>query len=81
MPNFMNKNKYLEPICKKLMSTFIITYKKQRFWINLTVSFSIIQFGTQVKFRCSRDHNNRSEENAFSVPWYYSEMELEPVAG
>ena len=40
-----------------------------------------IQFGTQVKFRWSRDHNNRTAENAFSAPWYYSEMELEPVAG
>ena len=39
------------------------------------------QFGTQVKFRWSRDHNNRPAENAFSAPWYYSEMELEPVAG
>ena len=39
------------------------------------------QFGTQVKFRWSRDHNNRTAENAFSAPWYYSEMELEPVAG
>ena len=39
------------------------------------------QFGTQVKSRWSRDHNNRTVENAFSAPWYYSEMELEPVAG
>ena len=23
----------------------------------------------------------RTAENAFSAPWYYSEMELEPVAG
>ena len=38
------------------------------------------QFGTQVKFRWSRDHN-RTAENAFSAPWYFSEMELEPVAG
>ena len=41
----------------------------------------VLQFGTQVKFRWSRDHNNRTAENAFSAPWYYSEMELEPVAG
>ena len=40
-----------------------------------------VQFGTQVKFRWSRDHNNRTVENAFSAPWYYSEMEIEPVAG
>ena len=39
------------------------------------------QFGTQVKFRWSRDHNNRTADNAFSAPWYYSEMQLEPVAG
>ena len=41
----------------------------------------ICQFGTRVKFRWSRDHNNRTAENAFSAPWYYSEMELEPVTG
>ena len=41
----------------------------------------VLQFGTQVKFRWSRDHNNRTAENAFSTPWYYSEMELKPVAG
>ena len=41
----------------------------------------MVQFGTQVKFRWSRDHNNRTADNAFSAPWYYSEMELEPVAG
>ena len=41
----------------------------------------ITQFGTQVKFRWSRDHNNRTADNAFSAPWYFSEMELEPVAG
>ena len=41
----------------------------------------VIQFGTQVNFRWSRDHNNRTAENAFSAPWYFSEMELEPVAG
>ena len=40
-----------------------------------------IQFGTQVKFRWSRDRNNRTAENAFSTPWYFSEMELEPAAG
>ena len=40
-----------------------------------------LQFGTQVKFRWSHDHNNRTAENAFSAPWYYSEMELEPAAG
>ena len=42
---------------------------------------SSLQFGTQVKFRWSRDHNNRTADNAFSAPWYYSEMETEPVAG
>ena len=41
----------------------------------------LIQLGTQVKFRWSRDHDNRTAENAFSAPWYYSEMELEPVGG
>ena len=39
------------------------------------------QFGTQVRFRWSRDHNNRTAENAFSAPWYFSEMEFEPAAG
>ena len=49
---------------------------------NETVSHRPLQqFGTQVKFRWSRDHNNRTAENAFSTPWYYFEMELEPVAG
>ena len=42
---------------------------------------SQFQFGTQVKFRCSREHNNRTAENAFSAPWYFSEMELESAAG
>ena len=46
-----------------------------------TIVMSTLQFGTQVKFRMSRDHNNRTAENALSAPWYYSEMELEPVAG
>ena len=40
-----------------------------------------IQFGTQVKFRWSRDRNNGTAENAFSAPWYFSEMQLEPAAG
>ena len=39
------------------------------------------QFGTQVKFRWSRDRNDRTAENAFSAPWFFSEMELEPAAG
>ena len=39
------------------------------------------QFGTQVKFCWSRDDNNRTGENAFSAPWYFSEMELKPVPG
>ena len=39
------------------------------------------QFGTQVRFRWSRDRNNRTAENAFSAPWYFSEMESEPAAG
>ena len=43
--------------------------------------FKLIQFGTQVKFRWSRDHNNQNAENAFSARWYFSEMELESVAG
>ena len=48
---------------------------------NVKPSVVTIQFGTQVKIRWSRDHKNQTVENAFSVPWYYSEMELEPVAG
>ena len=39
------------------------------------------QFGTQVKCRWSRDRNDRTAENAFSAPWFFSEMELEPAAG
>ena len=31
------------------------------------------QFGTQVKFRWSRDCNNWTAKNAFSAPWYFSE--------
>ena len=38
-----------------------------------------LQFGTQAKFRQSRNHNNQTAENAFSTPWYFSEMEFEPV--
>ena len=40
-----------------------------------------MQFGTQVKFRWSRDRNDRTAENAFSASWFFSEMELEPAAG
>ena len=50
-------------------------------FISFSYRFSCLQFGTQVKFRWSRDHNNRTADNAFSAPWYYSKMELEPVAG
>ena len=39
------------------------------------------QFGTQINFRWSRDRNDRTAENAFSAPWFFSEMELEPAAG
>ena len=39
------------------------------------------QFGTQVRCRWSRDRNDRTAENAFSAPWFFSEMELEPAAG
>ena len=39
------------------------------------------QFGTQVEFRRSRDHNNQAADNAFSAMWHFSEMELEPVTG
>ena len=42
--------------------------------------FYLLQFGTQVKFRWSRDRNNRTVESAFSAPWYFSEMELELAA-
>ena len=38
------------------------------------------QFGTQVKCRWSRDRNDRTAGNAFSVPCFFSEMELEPAA-
>ena len=37
------------------------------------------QLGTQVKFCWSGDHNNQTADNAFSVPWYFFDMELEPV--
>ena len=30
-----------------------------------------MQFGTEVKFRGSRDRNNRTAENAFSAPWFF----------
>ena len=36
---------------------------------------------TQVKFCWSRDRNDRTADNAFSAPWFFSEMELEPAAG
>ena len=39
------------------------------------------QFDTQVNFAGKHDHNNRTAESAFSDPWNFSEMELEPVAG
>ena len=39
-----------------------------------------IQFGTQVKFCWSRDRNDRTSDNAFSAPWFFSEMGLEPAA-
>ena len=58
--------------CILLLSKKVIIYSSD----SLT-----IQFGTQAKFRWSRDHNNQAAENAFSTPWFYSEMELEPVAG
>ena len=39
-----------------------------------------LQFGTQVKFRWSRDRNDRAAENAFFPrPGFFSEMELEPA--
>ena len=38
-------------------------------------------YSLAVKFRRPRDPNNQAAENAFSTPWYFSEMELEPVAG
>ena len=40
-----------------------------------------VQFGTQVKLRWSRGRKDRTAEDAFSAPWYFSEMELEPAAG
>ena len=36
------------------------------------------KFGTHVKSRRSRDHNNQAAENAFSASWNFSETELEP---
>ena len=45
------------------------------------IVLKIRQFGTQVRFCWSRDRNNRTAENAFSAPWYFSEMEFEPAAG
>ena len=39
-----------------------------------------IQFGTQVKFCWSCDRNDRTAENAFSAPCFFSEMGLEPAA-
>ena len=41
----------------------------------------LIQFGTQAKSHRSLDHNSQAAVSAFSAPWYFSEMELEPVAG
>ena len=51
------------------------------FFCYLFLWFVCIQFGTQVRFRWSRDRNNRTAENAFSAPSYFSEMEFEPAAG
>ena len=39
------------------------------------------QFGTQVESHRSRDHNSQAAGNALSALWYFSEVELEPVAG
>ena len=52
-------------------------------WVkmHLHIKFWLCQFGTQVKFRWSRDRNDRAAENAFSTPWFFSEMELKPAAG
>ena len=47
----------------------------------LTQHYLTSQFGTQVKFRWSCDRNDRTAENAFSAPWFFSEMQLEPAAG
>ena len=35
------------------------------------------QFGIQVESPGSCDHNSQAAANAFSVPWYFSEVELE----
>ena len=51
------------------------------FLSNLARSHDTSQFGTQVRFRWSRDRKNRTADNAFSAPWYFSEMEFEPAAG
>ena len=55
-------------------------YMKDIFQVQQS-AYSTRQFGTQVRFRWSRDRNNRIAENAFSAPWYFSEMEFEPAAG
>ena len=47
----------------------------------ISADFEATQFGTQVKFRWSRDRNDRTAENAFFPCWFFSEMELEPAAG
>ena len=39
------------------------------------------KFGTQVESHRSSDHNSLAAVSGFSAPWYFSEMELEPVAG
>ena len=62
-------------------STVNTGFGRPMFWKPLCLLSTPKQFGTQVKFRWSRDHNNRTADNAFSAPWYYSEMELEPAAG
>ena len=41
----------------------------------------LFQLGTQAESHRSRDHNGQAAVNGFSAPWYFSEMELEPVAG
>ena len=64
--------------------SLVVSNPSRKFLTSLTISLTaklLTQFGTQVKFRWSRDRNDRTAENAFSAPWFFPEMELEPAAG
>ena len=70
-----------EVFCERPGEGVIRHPKEKTVKLEMQFRHGICQFGTQVKFRWSRDHNNRTTDNAFSGPWYHSEMEFEPVAG